>query len=256
MPHGADLRRRPDLHRDRPCRGVQERALAADNGSNSYGTSTNSPNFTIENYCGPAPDPAGGAAFLRITETQPSGSMAQNAYAFAHYDSPPWVHFRTAGAYTREPESFNDGWRARFWVTGGSAGERQVFIQGAGLPNAGEQAVSWPTFGPHLWQVGGYLDFTRFVYELKCVRPAGCDRAGFNAVDANTFNFVLSDEFASQVSMTSTGDPFMDGAWVKGTHGIAYTWTERGSGCASSASTSTTLSSMSPSRTATSGGRR
>ena len=203
---------------------------AADNGSNSYGTSTNSPNFTIENYCGPAPDPAGGAAFLRIAETQPSGSMAQNAYAFAHYDSPPWVHFRTAGAYTREPESFNDGWRARFWVTGGSAGERQVFIQGAGLPNAGEQAVSWPTFGPHLWQVGGYLDFTRFVYELKCVRPAGCDRAGFNAVDANTFNFVLSDEFPSQVSLTSTGDPFMDGAWVKGTHGIAYTWTERGSG--------------------------
>ena len=40
---------------------------AANNGSNSFDTQTNSPGlFNVENYCGPAGDPAGDAAFLRI----------------------------------------------------------------------------------------------------------------------------------------------------------------------------------------------
>lgn len=229
---------------------------AGNNGSNSFGTSTNSPHFTIENYCGPADDPAGGAAFVRITENQPNGNMNDGAYAFLHWDTPPWVHYRQAGGYTRQPESFNDGWRARFWIAGGSAGDRQVFAQGAGLPNNGELWGSWPTFQPHLWHQGGYLDFTRFAFEMRCARPAGCDRQGFNATDANTFNFILSDQFPSQVSLTSSGDPFMDGAWVKGAHGLTYTWTERGSGCASSERISTTLSLPRPTSPAMSVGRR
>ena len=203
---------------------------AGNNGSNDFGRSTNSANMTIENYCGPAGDPAGGDAFLRITENKGGGAVAEGNYAFVHWDTTPWVHYRQAGGYTRQPESFNDGWRSRFWIEGGSAGSRQIFAQGAGLPNNGELWGSWPTFQPHLWHQGGYLDATRFAFEMRCVRPGGCDTSGFNATDLNTINFVLSDEFPSQVSLTSTGDPFMDGGWVKGTHWAAWTWTERGSG--------------------------
>src|SRR4051794_20208274 len=42
---------------------------AANNGSNSFATATNQGGqFSIENYCGPAPFPAGNSAFIRIYE--------------------------------------------------------------------------------------------------------------------------------------------------------------------------------------------
>lgn len=209
---------------------------AGNNGSNSYGTSTNTTSpqnpggiFDFSNFCGPAPDPAGDHALLRISENQSGGYAGQGAYGNIYYDTPPAVHFRAAGGFTRQPFAFNDGWRARFWISGGSAGTRQILIQGTGLPNSGDQRPSSNTFGSHLWPLGGYLDFTRFAYELQCVRPGGCDRANANATDVNTLVFILSDESPSRVNLTDSG-PLMAGLWVRGSQVPTYRWSEQGSG--------------------------
>jgi hypothetical protein len=205
---------------------------AANNGSNSFTTSTNTASaqnpggiFNFENYCGPAPFPAGDQALLRIQENQPSGNAGQGAYGDIYYDTPPFVHFREAGGFTRQPGTFNEGWRERFWIAGGSAGTVELLSQGQGAP----QGIT-STFAPHLWPFGGYLDFTRFVFELECVRPAGCDRSGGNAADANTFVFTLADESPSQVSLTNGGGPIMEGHWVRGAQSATYQFTELGSG--------------------------
>lgn len=205
---------------------------AAENGSNSYGTATNTTSsqnpggiFSYENYCGPAPFPAGDGATLRIAENQPNGNAGQGAYGDIYYDTPPAVHFREAGGYTRQPFDFNEGWRERFWIAGGSAGNVELLSQGLGAPQ-GRTTV----FSPHLWPIGGYLDFTRFVFELECVRPGGCDRSGSNAADANTFVFTLADESPSQVSLTNAGGPMMEGRWVRGEQTASYQFTEVGSG--------------------------
>jgi hypothetical protein len=205
---------------------------SANNGSNGYATTTNTTSpqnpggiFNFENYCGPAPYPAGDSAFLRISENQPSGNAGQGAYGDIYYDTPPYVHFREAGGYTREPNAFNEGWRARFWIAGGSAGNVELLSQGQGAPVGTTQ-----TFASHLWPFGGYLDFTRFVFELECVRPAGCDRSNFNAADANSFLFTLADESPSQVALNDNGGPIMEGRWVKGTQTATYQFTELGSG--------------------------
>jgi len=205
---------------------------AANNGSNSFGTTTNtiSPQnpggiFNFENHCGPAPFPAGDEARLRISENQSGGNANQFASGGIYYDVPPFIHFREAGGYTRQPAAFNEGWRSRFLIRGGSAGEREILSQGHGGPQG-----TTSTFASHLWPVGGYLDFTRFVFELQCVRPAGCDRSNFNATDANTFIFTLADESASQVSLTHGGGPIMEGRWVRGAQTATYQFTELGSG--------------------------
>jgi hypothetical protein len=201
---------------------------AANNGSNSFATETNtrSPQnpggiFNFENYCGPAPDPAGDQAFLRIAENQSGGNAGQWAYGSINYDAPPNVHFKTAGGYTRQPGAFNDGWRTRFWSPEANV---EFLLQGAGAPTPISN-----TFGPHLWPWGHQLDFRRFTIELLCVRAAGCDRANFNAVDANSFVFVLSDDSNSHVILTD-GSPLMGGQWVRGTHTATYRWSEQGSG--------------------------
>jgi hypothetical protein len=204
---------------------------AANSGSNSFSTTTNtiSPQnpggiFNFENYCGPAPFPAGDQALLRIQENQPNGNAGQGAYGDIYYDTPPFVHFREAGGFTRQPGTFNEGWRERFWVAGGSIGGMEILSQGQGAPQGMHNV-----FSPHLWPVGGYLDFTRFVFELQCVRPAGCDRSGGNAADANSFVFTLADESPSQVSLTN-GSPLMLGGWVHGGQTATYQFTELGSG--------------------------
>ncbi len=205
---------------------------AANNGSNSFGTTTNTTSpqnpggiFNFENYCGPAPFPAGDQALLRISENQSGGNAGQFASGGIYYDVPPFIHFREAGGYTRQPAAFNDGWRSRFLIRGGSAGEWEILSQGQGGPQG-----TTSTFASHLWPVGGYLDFTRFVFELQCVRPAGCDRSNFNATDANTFIFTLADESPSQVSLTNGGGPIMEGRWVRGVQTATYQFTELGSG--------------------------
>ncbi len=205
-------------------------------GSNSYGTATDTASpqnpggiFNFENYCGPAPDPAGGAAFLRIYENQASGNAGAGAWGTIYYDTPPNISFRTAGGYTREPYAFNDGWRSRFFLDYTSSGLVPLMIQGAGLPNANGQWATTSTFAPHLWPFSGQLPATRFGFELSCVRPAGCDRANFNATDANSFVFTLEDDQNSQVALTGNS-PLISGQWVRGSQTATFSWSEHGSG--------------------------
>jgi hypothetical protein len=208
---------------------------AGNNGSNSYGTSTNTVSaqhpagiFDVNNYCGPAPDPAGESAFIRISEHEPNGSAGQGAYEDVYWDTPAYVHYMAAGGYTREPNAFNEGWRGRFWGIDFNNNGFQILTQGAGLPNTGEQWATTSTFGPHLWPFGGFSSFWRFVFELECVRPAGCDRSNFNAVDANTFVFILSDDQNSSVGFT--GGAILNGGWVRGGQGITWNSSDNGSG--------------------------
>lgn len=98
---------------------------AANNGSNSYGTSTNTTSpqnpsgiFSFQNNCGPAPFPADGHAYLHIEETQPSGNAGQGAYGNIYYDSPPFIHFREASGFTRQNATFNEGWCSPFGLSG------------------------------------------------------------------------------------------------------------------------------------------
>lgn len=142
---------------------------AAKNGSNNYDVATNTrsaqnPNgiFNVENHCGPALDPAGNSAFLRIYENQDSGSAGEGAYASVSWTVPPWVAILGAGGYTREPGSFNDGWRARFWAEDFGGNGSHILLQGTGSPNSGFQ---WKWCGSeddletifHSLQRDGYL---------------------------------------------------------------------------------------------------
>ena len=124
----------------------------ANNGSNSFQTATNTtssqnPNgiFSLENHCGPAPYPAGNNAFLRIAENQASGNAGVNAYGSFSWSPPAYVAIAAAGGYTREPESFNDGWRGRFWLEGYEGSVRNVLMQGQGVENGSCEGACWAT---------------------------------------------------------------------------------------------------------------
>lgn len=207
---------------------------AAGNGSNGFETRTNSPGlFNVENYCGPAGDPAGNAAFLRIYENHGQGSASNTAYAQASWTASPWVSIIAGGGFTRMPGDFRDGWRGRFWAEGvdGSA-PHNILMQGTGADNAG---ISWwptSTFAAHLWPFSGWGNYKRFVFELTCMRPAGCDLSGWNAVEANTIGLVLSDNWPSQMYLTNNDPALMSGAWVRGTRTVGFNWSEHGSGIA------------------------
>ncbi len=213
-------------------------ACAANNGAAPYSTATNTTSgsnpggiFEFHNWCGGAGgDPPGEAAYMRIVENQSAGNAGTGAYGQMIFSTPSYVHFRSAGGYTRQPNAFNDGWRARFWIVDFGGNGTQLLTQGAGVPNAGTQSPSSNTFGPHLWPFGNYLDFHTFVYELSCVRPAGCDRANYNATDANGFVFILSDDQNSQVGFTDTGSALMQGQWVAGTVPVYWNASDAGSG--------------------------
>ncbi len=201
---------------------------AGNNGSNAYGTYTNTTSpqnpggiFNFENYCGPAPDPAGDSAFFRISENQPSGNAGVGASGFIYWDTPAYVHYKTAGGWQREAYAFNEGWRSRFWGI-------NFANQGFEISNQGLGIGMTPTFSPHLWP-GGNADFWRFAFELECVRPSGCDRSNFNSTDANTFVFTLEDDQNSQVALTN-GSPLMTGGWVRGNQTATFVWNEHGSG--------------------------
>jgi hypothetical protein len=204
-------------------------------GTPTYGYTTNTINsqhpsgiFDVTNNCGPAPDPAGESAWLRIAEHEPNGSAGQGAYGDVYYDTPPFVHFKQAGGYTREPNAFNEGWRARFWGVDFASNGFELMTQGAGLCNCGDQWATTGAFAPHLWPFGYQLDFWRFVFELECVRPAGCDRTNFNAADANTFVMILSDDSDSQVGIT--GAEMASGNWVRGVQLLQWNSSDQGSG--------------------------
>ena len=205
---------------------------AGNNGSNGYEVRTNSPGlFNVENYCGPAPDPAGNSAFLRIYENQGGGGTANTAYGQISWTAAPWTKILAGGGYTREQGAFNDGWRGRFWAEGTDGSTpHNILMQGTGAENSG---ISWSptsTFASHLWPFPGFGDYKRFAFELTCMRPAGCDLSGWNVVEANTIVLTLSDEWTPVVHLTEADPPMMSGAWVRGTRTASMNWSELGSG--------------------------
>jgi hypothetical protein len=213
-------------------------ACASTSGAPPYTTATNTVSaqhpggiFDFANWCGGAGgDPPGDAAFMRIVEHEASGNAGQGAYGAFVFETPWYVHFRSGGGYTRQPNSFNEGWRARFWGIDFNNNGNLFLNQGANVPNAGTDSGASGIFGPHLWPFGNYIDFHHFYFELLCVRPAGCDRANYNAVDANGFVFILNDDQNSQVGFTSYNPQLLGGQWVRGTQGAIWNVSDNGSG--------------------------
>jgi hypothetical protein len=181
--------------------------------------------FHIWNWCdGQGGDPPGDGAFFRIQEHQDMPHTAgEGAYGNFVFDTPSYVHFKQAGGYTRQPASFNEGWRSRFWVASCcSTAEILSQWQGNNLTS---------TFSPHLWPYGGVLwDFNRFVFELRCVRPSRCDVSGDVKTDLNGLVFLLSDDSDSRVNFTNTGAAFLAGSWVRGTQNVTFDVSDQGSG--------------------------
>jgi hypothetical protein len=211
---------------------------AANNGSNSYDTATNtiSPQhpagiFDFINFCGPAPDPAGDNAWLRIVEHEADGNASDGAYGSISWTVPPWVAILAGGGYTREPNAFNDGWRGRFWAEDfGGGGPYNILMQGTGANNSGISWAPTSTFASHLWPFSGYGYYRRFIFELTCMRPAGCDRSNYNALDANSMVLILADVSPSEANFTDTGSALMQGRWVSGTQNVAWNSFDLGSG--------------------------
>jgi hypothetical protein len=211
---------------------------AGNNGSNGYATATNTTSgsnpsgiFSLENHCGPAPDPAGNNAFLRIAENQSSGNAGQNAYGSMSWTAPGSVSIVAGGGYTREPNAFNEGWRGRFWAEGYDGSTNNILMQGFGVANGSLGGIGWgttSTFASHLWPFGGYGNYRRFVFELTCTRSAGCDRTNFNAVDANTMTLVLNDSDPAHVNLT--GGAVVSGEWARGAQNVTWNTSENGSG--------------------------
>jgi hypothetical protein len=210
-------------------------ACSGNNGAPPYGTSTNTTSpqnpggiFHLWNWCGgQGGDPPGESSYIRIQENQAAGNAGVGAYGNFYFDTPAYVHFKTAGGYTREPASFNAGWRARFWVASATA-TAQIMTQGAGLPNSGGQWATTSSFAPHLWPIPDLWDFNRFVFEVTCVNGGGCDRSGDNAADLNGLVFILSDDANSQAAFT--GGEILSGAWVRGNQNVNFNVSDLGSG--------------------------
>jgi len=213
---------------------------AGNNGSNSFQTATNtayskypSGIFSFENYCGPAPDPAGSNAFLRIRDVAADGTAAEGAYGSISWTVPPWVAILQAGGYTREPSAFNQGWRARFWLEGFDGSTNNTLMQGSGVENGSCGGICWgttSTFGSHVWPFTSLGYYRRFVFEVTCFRPAGCDRSGENIADANTMTLTLNDVQSPDLHFLAQDSPLMQGRWVKGPQWVPWYVHDNGSG--------------------------
>jgi len=213
---------------------------AGNNGSNSFQTATNtayskypSGIFNFENYCGPAPDPAGNNAFLRIRDVAADGTAAETAYGSISWTAPPWVAILQAGGYTREPSAFNQGWRARFWLEGFDGSTNNTLMQGSGVDNGSCGGICWATtstFGSHVWPFTSLGYYRRFVFEVTCFRPAGCDRSGENIADANTMTLTLNDVQSPDLYFLAQDSSLMQGKWVKGSQWVPWYVHDNGSG--------------------------
>jgi len=194
------------------------------------GDSSNWSKLTAVDHCGQPnnQDPPGESAYVRLYETT-SGSVAENAYSQVYWASPAWTSFRQAGGLTREPSSFNAGWRARFAGIRYDGSAFASLNQGCGLGNSGADANCQDAFGTHYWPWAYQERFGVFAFQLICVRPAGCDAAGLNEADANGFRFVMSDDQDAQVSFTG-GGAMLAGQWVRGAQPVAWQVSDAGSG--------------------------
>jgi hypothetical protein len=212
---------------------------AANSGAPPYtiATNTTSPQvpagiFTFENDCvGQGGDPPGNSSLLRIADNQPSGNAGYGAYLSFTFETPEGVNFRSAGGYTREPNAFNDGWQARFWLTYMNGSPQLQMVQGTGLQ--GTASGYWGTtssFASHLWPWSYPLDFYRWTFEMVCADSRGCDRSNYNATDLNGIVFTLRDWQDSQVNLTNTGSDLLSGRWVKGSQEVDWQSSDKGSG--------------------------
>jgi hypothetical protein len=207
-------------------------------GNAAIATNTTSPQnpggiFVFQNQCGGPGYPAGSDNFMRLFENQGSGSAGYQSYASVSWSAPSAVSIAGAGGYTRQPNDFADGWRARFWGEGYDGSTNNFLMQGAGVENNSLGGIGWArtsTFASHLWPFGTYGSYRRFVFEMTCFRQAGCDRSGFNATDASSFVLTLNDVDPSHINMTNTGTGILSGAWVRGSHNVTYDVSEQGSG--------------------------
>jgi hypothetical protein len=104
-------------------------------------------------------------------------------------------------------------------------------MQGSGVANGSLGGIGWgttSTFASHLWPFGGYGLYSRFVFDLTCFRPAGCDRTNYNAVDANTLTLILNDDDPAHVNLTGGG--VISGQWVRGAQNVTWNTSDNGSG--------------------------
>jgi hypothetical protein len=224
-----------------PAQAAQYRVLlcAAGAGQWNQGTAGNTASpqnpAGIFNTYGSCPanssDPAGDSALLKIWENQASGNAGNGAFEQIYWDSPAFTHFKTAGAYTRQPSAFNAGWRSRLMGVDFANNTEQFITQAPGLPNQGEQANSTNVFAPHVWPFPEERDFHRFIFEMLCVRSTGCDRSGLNETDINDLKFTMNDDQDSQVGFTNQGaSPFLSGQWVRGGQSVTWHSSDNGSG--------------------------
>lgn len=189
--------------------------------------------FDWRSDCGEPPSyPADGNSYLRLSENT-TGTAGQNDEVSLSWYAPPNTSIVAGGGYTRMPNAFNAGWRGRFWGEDWGGGAHNILLQGSGgIEGTGE--FPWITknttsiFASHLWPFGGWDDYKRFVFGLACVRPGGCDRANFNAVDANTITLVVDDRQAPQVAFEDGAT--VHGEWVRGYQALSWKESDQGSG--------------------------
>jgi hypothetical protein len=60
--------------------------------------------------------------------------------------------------------------------------------------------------------------------------PGGCDRTGYNVVDANSILLILDDVSPAQINFTDTDSALMQGRWVKGAENVHWGSFDLGSG--------------------------
>ncbi len=213
-------------------------ACATTSGAPPFATETNTANaqhpsgiFDFTNWCGGAGgDPPGDSAYLRIAEHESAGNAGYGSFGRFVFDTPAYVHFVNAGAYTREPAAFNAGWLTRFRILDFSNNTTTLLNQGAGLPNSGINFAPTGTFAPHLWPFGSGIDFHHFYFELVCNLPGGCDRANYNAADGNAFVAILNDDDPPDLYFLAQNSDLMQGKWVSGPQWTPWYIHDNGSG--------------------------
>jgi hypothetical protein len=206
---------------------------AGGNGSGNPTLGARPGGFDFGTDCGEPPSyPSEGTHYLRLNENT-TGTAGQYDEASMSWYAPPGTSIVAGGGYTREPNAFNEGWRARFWGEDWGGGVHNIMLQGSGgIEGTGE--FPWITknttsiFASHLWPFGGWDDYKRFVFGLECVRPPGCDRSNFNAVDANTISLVVNDNQDPHVGFED--GQTVRGEWVRGYQVLAWRESDQGSG--------------------------
>lgn len=185
--------------------------------------------FDWSTDCGTPPSyPAEGNSYLRLNENT-TGTAGDNDEVSLSWYAPSGTTILAGGAYTREPNGLNEGWRARLWGEDWAGGVHNIMLQGQGIENGdGITKNDTSVFASHLWPFGVFGSYKRLVAGLWCVRPSGCSRAGVNEADFNTITLILGDEQAPHVSLVDAA--INRGEWVRGDNPLSWFESDEGSG--------------------------